>query len=342
MIINVSDISSPTMTLGDSTEAGLPILRPDGTVLAVSANATGRNAIYSVGFGTWTSLAQANFPPAVVSGNVFAYASKDGPAAVLPNGSVLLMASPVDITRGNYLSPSHFFELTPSNVLTQMPDPPAATQFPSYAGRMLLLPTGEVLLTGTDLAIYSEEVEPDDDSWRPEIVTAPAAITRGATATVAGFRFNGLSLGAHYGDNSQSATNYPLVRITNGASGHVSYARTFNHSQMGVDVAGSTKSVSTEFKVPTSTELGQSTLEVVANGVPSIPFPITINAPKSVSVPALPAWWGLVLFCTLATAGVRRSTTSHPSDEAKRNRDTLRFGRLETSVRPGRVPVAQI
>jgi hypothetical protein len=305
MPINVSDISTPTMTLGNSTEAGLPILRPDGTVLAISANATGQNAAYSLATATWTNTPLMNFPPAVVSGNSFAYAVKDGPAALLPNGNVLLMASPVDTKRGNYLSPSHFFELTSSNVLTQMPDAPAATNFPSYAGRMLLLPTGEVLLTGTDLAVYSDGGQPQD-AWRPQIVYAQSAISPGSAATIAGFMFNGMSQGAHYGDDSQSSTNYPLVRITNGASGHVFYTTTFEHSQMGVVAPGSTKYVTTQFMVPTSTELGQSTLEVVANGIPSALFPINIIPPDPPpAVPALPASWGFVLFCTLAAAGLR-------------------------------------
>ena len=45
---------------------------------------------------------------------------------------------------------------------------------------------------------------------------------------------NGFSQAAAYGDELSAATNYPLVRITNTASGHVVYARTHNHSTMGV------------------------------------------------------------------------------------------------------------
>ena len=41
------------------------------------------------------------------------------------------------------------------------------------------------------------------------------------------------------GDELNAATNYPLVRITNMASGHVAYARTHDHSTMGV-ATGST------------------------------------------------------------------------------------------------------
>jgi hypothetical protein len=36
----------------------------------------------------------------------------------------------------------------------------------------------------------------------------------------------GLSQAAAFGDEYQTATNYPLVRITNPATGHVFYAKT--------------------------------------------------------------------------------------------------------------------
>jgi hypothetical protein len=71
------------------------------------------------------------------------------------------------------------------------------------------------------------------------------------------------------------ATNYPLVRITNNATSHVFYARTYNHTSMGV-ATGSTV-VTTTFKVPPKIERGASQLEVVANGIPSTPVSITIK-----------------------------------------------------------------
>jgi hypothetical protein len=75
-----------------------------------------------------------------------------------------------------------------------------------------------------------------------------------------------MSQGAAYGDDVQAATNYPLVRITNLASGHVFYSRTHDHSSMAV---ASDQIVSTHFDLPSTQEVGLSTLEVVANGIPS-------------------------------------------------------------------------
>ena len=73
----------------------------------------------------------------------------------------------------------------------------------------------------------------------------------------------------------QTATNYPLVRITNNSTGHVFYARTHDHSTMGVATGNTT--VSTNFDVPSSMEKGASQLEVVANGIPSQPVSVTVK-----------------------------------------------------------------
>jgi hypothetical protein len=78
-----------------------------------------------------------------------------------------------------------------------------------------------------------------------------------------------------FGDEYENATNYPLVRITNANSGHVFYARTHDHSSMGV-ATGSTI-VSTFFDVPKTMDKGASSLEVVANGIASMPISITVK-----------------------------------------------------------------
>jgi hypothetical protein len=78
-------------------EIGPAILRPDGTVFAEGA--TQFNDIYDTNTGTWTSGPM--FPS--VSGQQVE--AMDAPAALLPDGSVLLAASPT-----NYSNPTSFFE----------------------------------------------------------------------------------------------------------------------------------------------------------------------------------------------------------------------------------------
>ena len=116
-----------------------------------------------------------------------------------------------------------------------------------------------------------------------EISTVSASsLNAGSTYQIYGTQFNGLSQGTAFGDESQNATNYPLVRITNNATGHVFYAKTHDHSSMGV--ATGSLSVSTNFDVPSNIEAGASTIQVVANGIPSTAVAVTVvGAPPSIA-----------------------------------------------------------
>src|SRR5204862_3253172 len=131
-----------TGTVTDSEEVGPAVLRPDGTLIAFSGTNSGRNAVYNTATGTWAATGAAgDFP--LVPGQTYHYAVADGPASLLPNGNVLVMASPVLLTNPPFSTPSHFFEFDGTN-LTQVADSPNAASFISYQGAMLLLPTGEV------------------------------------------------------------------------------------------------------------------------------------------------------------------------------------------------------
>jgi excisionase family DNA binding protein len=124
-----------------------------------------------------------------------------------------------------------------------------------------------------DVEIYTPNVAPYPNV-APMISTVPTTLTHGNTNKISGKRFNGVSQANEYGDDVQSATNFPLVRITNNMTGHVFYARTHNHSFVGV---ASQATVSTMFDVPSTIELGASTLRVVANGIHWHPVGVTIN-----------------------------------------------------------------
>jgi hypothetical protein len=136
----------------------------------------------------------------------------------------------------------------------------------------MILPTGEVLVGG-DRAYRATGTY--KSAWRPTIASVPSSVNRGSAYQISGTQFNGLSQANAFGDEEMTATNYPLVRITNAASGHMFYARTHDHSAMGV-ATGNTP-VSTHFDVPANMETGSSSLEVVANGIPSAPVSITVN-----------------------------------------------------------------
>jgi len=251
--------------LSEYTEMGPAVLRPDGTVFATGAS--GHTAIYTPGAGgaagKWT--AGPTFP--TIGAKQIDIA--DGPGALLPNGDVLVAASPQ-----NYKTPLYFYEFDGTN-LNSVPSTSDAANDSSYQGRMLVLPTGQILFTDStrSVEIFTGAGSPNP-AWAPSISSAPSTVTHGKAYEISGVLFNGMSQGAVYGDDAQSATNYPLVRITITSSGHVFYCRTYNHSSMAV---ASAATVSTHFHVPATIETGAGELVVVANGIASMPVAVTVN-----------------------------------------------------------------
>jgi hypothetical protein len=260
-------------------EVGPAVLRPDGTVFYTGSDtcqisagpprvfASGHTAIYNSFTGKWK--AGPDFPGGVDIA--------DGPAALEPNGKVLMMASP-----GFGAPPSTFFEWDGED-LRAVPGTPNAPIDGSFFGNMLVLPTGQILLTdfSNDIEIYTparsrkhEEGEDDNRRGAPVVIFTPIFLEAGNSYKAFGFRFNGMSQGAAYGDDAQAATNYPLVRITNLVTGHVFYSRTHDHSSMAV---ASDDLVSTHFDVPANQEFGISKLEVVANGIASEPVFVVVT-----------------------------------------------------------------
>jgi hypothetical protein len=236
-------------------EVGPAVLRPDGTVFATGADTCpgtpGNTAIYDSKSGNWSP--GPTFPGSLNMA--------DAPAALEPNGNVLMMASP-----GYDSSPSTFLEWN-GRSLTEIAGPPDAPFDPSYVGNMLVLPTGQILLTdfSSDIEIYTP-IPGYRAAWAPAIERVHDRLDRGSTYEISGRRFNGMSQGAAYGDDTQAATNYPLVRITMNKTKHIFYCRTHDHSSMAV---ASNDEVYTYFEVPDTMETGEGKLEVVANGIPS-------------------------------------------------------------------------
>jgi hypothetical protein len=248
---------------GPTFEVGPGVLRPDGTVFYAGSNTCGpgfpgATAIYDSRRGHWR--AGPNFPDSL---NI-----ADGPAVLEPNGRVLMMASP-----GFGSPPSTFLEWNGERLSPVAPSPNAAIDG-SFYGNFLILPTGQILLTDFySVSVYTPEGSYDPD-WAPRIVSVPNSVEPGHSYLISGIRFNGMSQGGAYGDDVQTSTNYPLVRITNKATGHVFYSRTHDHSSMAV---ASHDRVSTHFDVPRVQETGPSELVVVANGIPSQPVPIFVR-----------------------------------------------------------------
>ena len=260
---------------GGSDEIGPAVLRPDGTVFATGG--TGHTAIYTppavlTDPGTW--VAGPDFP--LLNGVQLGIA--DGPVCLLPSGNVLCHTSP-----GIFNSPSRFFEFDGTSLIA-VPRPPRSNVITSFQGNMLMLPSGQVLFTdqSSDVELYTP-VGTFDEAWRPTIASFPPVLVPGTVHVISGTQFNGLSEASMYGDDSTNATNYPLVRLTSTHTGHVYYARTFGHSTMGV-ATGATPT-STNFVLPRPFELGTFDLEVVANGIPSLPVQVLVTKLRAADAP---------------------------------------------------------
>ena len=239
-------------------EIGPAILRPDGTVFAVGAN--NKTAIYNSSTGKWS--AGPSFPDG--------FGSADGPASILADGNVLVQVSPC------FSAPSLFYEFDGKNLIAA-PFPPRALVDRSEIGHMVVLPhKGHVLFTdaSSDVEVYVPSGSPSN-AWLPTITSYPKSVIRGQSYTVKGKRLNGMTQGAGFGDDAQMATNYPLVRITNNATGHVFYARTKNFSNMGVATGNAI--VSATFIPNSAMETGAAKMVVVANGLASKSVAITVK-----------------------------------------------------------------
>jgi hypothetical protein len=227
-------------------ETGPAVLMPNGTVFATGATHSGQSAgntaIYTPGSG-W--VAGPSFPNGDQAGDDF--------ASLLPNGNVLV--------EGN------------SGVLYEWNGTTLkAEPFNGGGNSTMVLPTGEILIGGSEVYASTGTYQA---AWQPTITSVPSTVTRGSTYQISGTQFNGLSQANAFGDEYQTSTNYPLVRITNNSTGDVFYARTHDHSTMAVATGSAT--VSTNFDVPSGMETGASSLVVVANGIPSQPVSVTVQ-----------------------------------------------------------------
>lgn len=266
----------PVAAIGGTIyEMGPQILMPDGKVFAIGAS--GHTGIYTppttvpTDPGSW-----ANGPdfPADSTGTLLA--AVDAPACLLPNGNVLCLVGtvqPAGSSEPGQTFGVQFFEFD-GTALNPVPGAASASSAYTYNCRVLLLPTGQVLLSTStnDLEIYTPSGGPQA-GWRPHIRHVARHLETGRVYRVHGRQLNGLSQACAYGDDQQMATNYPLVRLW----GHhgAFYCRTFDHSTMGVATGNTINH--THFEVPKDVPHGEYRLVVIANGIASDPIKVHVE-----------------------------------------------------------------
>jgi hypothetical protein len=206
----------------------------------------------------------------------------DAPGAVLPNGDDLLALSPsVSIDNaGNeqFPTPTFIYEYDPiGRVFTNVSPPNYVSNqgnINSYLDSMLVLPTGQILLTSApsmysagSVAFYNlAPGDGPDPSWAPTITSF--TLNSNGSYTLKGTQLNGRDEGAAYGDDEQMAENYPLVQVTDTAAGVVSYATTSNWSLTGVATGNTSETVN----VVMPSLPGVYSVVVIADGIASQPI----------------------------------------------------------------------
>ena len=262
-------VSLPESCPSQVSEIGPALLLPNGTVFAIGAS--GNTAIYTPGAagvaGTWS-----NGPTLVDTHNNTLF-PMDAPGVLLTDGQVLLIASPTPPC--TYPGPTTFFLYDPATNKATITPGPSNNGGACFTGRFLLLPSGEVLFSNQSSTVsILPSVGGAQAAWAPTITNCPDSLILGHTYQIFGTQFNGLSQACSYGDDAQMATNYPIVRLQD-TSGHIYYLRTANHSTMAV--ATGAAQVSTFLSVPTNVPPGAYDLFVVANGIASASFPVTVG-----------------------------------------------------------------
>ena len=256
--------------LGIVPEIGPQILMNDGRVFVYGA--TGNTGIYTPGALPTDAGSWANGPTISIAGSTMV--GFDSPGVIMPNGKALCI-----VHKGpNFSTPSHAVEFDGVN-LAAVTDPAGAAAKVGYEYRMLVLPTGEIMSTdGTNtVQIYGSGATVGNAAWRPVISSVPSTLTAGSSVTLSGTQLTGRTEGSYYGDDCGNSTNYPIVRITNNATAHVFYCRAHDVTTRAIG-GGVASSVTVDIPASGSIELGASTIEVIANGIPSLTTPVTVTA----------------------------------------------------------------
>lgn len=255
-------------------EMGGAFLLPDGRGFFIGS--TGHTAFYTpsgtTANGTWA--AGPDIPGA--------RGVPDGCAAMMVDGNILMCASPIPTAANHFPTPTTFFVFNYlTNTYTQInaPNGAATLNIPTYYTNMLALPNGQILYCNFNTNQYYVFTPSGSPLASGKPTISSIVQTAPNTYRITGTRFNGISQGANYGDDWQMSTNYPVIRLVNGAS--VFYCRTYNWNSTGVR---RTAPDTTYFTTPAGLPNATYNLFVTANGIASNAATFTPNLVASVDI----------------------------------------------------------
>ncbi len=232
------------------------VAQSDGTNTAIPAGAV----IYSV-----------DSPTAITLG---AY---DSSGTIVPINALTTERNIALVLGGIFSSPTQVFDFDPAAGTMTPIAGPAGSFLPSegaYVTRMLVLPTGQLLLSDSSNQLYV--FSPDGsapESLRPAI--SNVRYDDDGRFRLTGTQLNGQSAGAAYGDDDQMNENYPIVRLRDPGTGNVYYCRTTNWDSVSV---GGNEPETVDFRLNSAVTPGRYQLTVVGAGIASAPVEIRITA----------------------------------------------------------------
>ena len=263
--VSAGSVPVPLATKAGNEDLGAPelgpgVLLPDGRVFWIGA--TNHTALYTpptspTGTGSWTAGPD-------IPGGLGAF---DAPAAVEPDGNVLFTAQILD---GGYNHVVNVFEYYPATNQIIPVSLPAAENNINFISHLQVLPNGQILYLDSVAkgGLYTADpATQPSPAWAPTVTSISTNFD--GTYTITGTQLNGLSEGSTYGDDAENASNFPIVRLTT-PTGDVQYARTLNWSSTGVQTG--VTPVSAAFSWPSSDHSGAYLLNVIANGIASVPY----------------------------------------------------------------------
>jgi hypothetical protein len=312
----------PPITLDTNDEQGPLVLLQTGKVIAWSD--VEKAAIYTppttlTGPGSWVTAAS-------ITGNNFA---ADVPASILPDGKVL-----IEGTAGKF-GPGSFFEYDP-NTDTYAPITGVTSPGQGFTQRFLVLPTGQVMMSGTTgFFLYTPTGTPDP-TWRPVINSVNS--NGDGTFTLTGTQLNGRTWGAVYGDDAMMSSNYPIVYVKD-ALDNVTFMRSYDFSSMGVRT-GSTV-VSAKFQPPPSLLSGTYNLFVSAVGI-SNATPVVFNYTATTSGVTAPVADAYVREGSFSNSNFGSETTLQVKNTSAVDNKRRTFLRFDVSSFSGTVTGARL
>ena len=255
-------------------EIGPAITLPNGKVLAMGA--TGSNFLYDPTTNAWSSV--PDFPKLK---NGLQPVAADNPAAVLPNGNVLVQTTVyVSGSQNSYwMSPATWYEYDiASNNWVAQPNDFISPESSGIANgtNMLVLPTGQVMITSEygAMELYTPSGTANA-AWLPKIDSlSTTELSPKTSYKLTGKQLSGLTQGTFWGDEQQNSTNYGLVQITNKASQHIFYARVTDYSNTSI---APNSSSNFSFTLDEKVENGPASIRVIASGFASPPVDVTIT-----------------------------------------------------------------